>query len=67
MLINAKGVWPAFAFGPQDDWGKCLESYLLRSLERSGSEHSLIKNRQILRDFFTTYHKAPDAILHPTD
>ncbi|HAG99438.1 MAG TPA: hypothetical protein DCL75_11435 [Ktedonobacter sp.] len=63
MLVSTKGVWPPFAFSESSAWGKCLESYLQRALDRSGSQHTLVKNRQILGDFFSTYHKAPDEIV----
>lgn len=55
-------TWPAFAFLPDDPWGKVVLAFLRAAYERSGSLHTLMHYRQMLTDFFTTPPaRLPDA------
>lgn len=43
---------PNFAFSPESDWGRCVESFLRRTFEKSGSRSTLDHYRAILTRFF---------------
>jgi integrase len=52
--FNPAEHWPAFAFLPSDDWGKCVIAFCKNVHERSGSIHTLIRYEAELAAFFAS-------------